>query len=154
MDYLFNAHIQRNKDKRNAKVYEIVRKEKLGNVERNIFVKEFKHPSTVLNGQYQPPYVEKREYVKHNGKYVQLSNYKKMMNIVSRPNSPKQVAKDVSSNVCKKDCAKVGKVCNKDTKRCNKVKKVVTTGDKQCKKDCVAIKKVCNQTTGRCNKSW
>ena len=42
MDYLFNAQIQRNKDIKNAKTYKQLRKEKLGNVERIIYVKEFK----------------------------------------------------------------------------------------------------------------
>jgi len=142
MDYLFNAQIQRNKDKKNAKTYKQLRKEKLGNVERIIYVKEIK---IVSNSGRSSPIFEKKEYVRQNGKYIQLDNYKKKMNIKSSSKSSL-----VSGKKCKTDCKKIDKVCNKTTGRCNKVKKVLF--NETCKKDCASINKICNKNTRRCNK--
>jgi hypothetical protein len=90
---------ENNKKKRDAKIYTLVKKEKIGNVERNIFLKDEKH------------------YVKHNGKYMQLKNFKEMMKKKNLYQSPTPQGKK-----CKKDCVAVKKVCNKVTGRCNKPK--------------------------------
>ena len=152
MDYLFNTQIQRNKDIKNAKTYKQLRKEKLGNVERIIYVKEFKKVSN--NGRSSPVF-EKKEYVRHNGKYIQLDNYKKLMNIKSSSRSSSKSSSRsslVSGKECKTDCKKINKICNKTTGRCNKIKNVSLNNNKTCKKDCASINKICNKNTGRCNK--
>lgn len=102
MDLLRNvAAYENNKKKRDAKIYALVKKEKIGNVERNIFSKDGNH------------------YVKHNGKYMQLKNYKEMMKKKNLYKSPSPVKKG-----CKRDCVAIKKICNEKTRRCNNPKKV------------------------------
>jgi hypothetical protein len=152
MDLLRNvARYEANKKKRDAKVYKFVRKQKLGNVERIIWQKPVDNKMV--------------EYVKYNGKYMQLKNYEAMMKrkdfwkqvrifnnrlFTKKPESPKKPKSP--GRQCKKDCESINKVCNKKSGRCN-VPPKVKPGFKQCKRHCVAFGKVCNKSTGRCNKA-
>ena len=151
MDLLRNvAQYEANKKKRDAKVYKFVRKQKLGNVERIIWQKPVDNKMV--------------EYVKYNGKYMQLKNYEAMMKrkdswkqirifnnrlFTQKPESPKKSKS--SGKQCKKDCKAIGKVCNKKSGRCN-VPPKVKPGFKQCRQLCAAFGKICNKSTGRCNK--
>ena len=153
MDLLRNvAQYEANKKKRDAKVYQFVRKQKLGNVERIIWQKPVDNKMV--------------EYVKYNGKYMQLKNYEAMMKrkdldkqqrnfqkmLFASPKKTESPEKpELPGKECKKDCKAIGKVCNKKSGRCN-VPPKEQTGFKQCKKDCAAIGKVCNKSTGRCHK--
>ena len=117
MELLRNqAAYERNKNKKNAKIYEVVRKQQIGNVERKIYRK------LGSDGKY-------KEYVKYNGRYVQLKNYKEIMKKKNLYKSPSPVRKSASpvrsaeGKKCKKDCAAIKKVCNKKTGRCNNPKK-------------------------------
>ena len=144
MDLLRNVtQYEANKKKRDAKIYQFVRKQKLGNVERIIWQKPVDNKMV--------------EYVKYNGKYMQLKNYKIMMkqkNLYKSPSPIRESPKksESSGKKCKKDCESIGKVCNKKSGRCIAPPKE-KTGNKQCKKDCKAIGKVCNTSTGRCHKA-
>jgi len=153
MDLLRNvAQYEANKKKRDAKVYQFVRKQKLGNVERIIWQKPVDNKMV--------------EYVKYNGKYMQLKNYEAMMKrkdlykqqvnfqkmLLASPKKPQSPEKPESpGKECKKDCKAIGKVCNKKTGRCKAPPKE-QTGFKQCKRHCEAFGKVCNKSTGRCHK--
>lgn len=81
----------------NAKKYVLVRSDLVGNQKRNIYIKD------------------SNEYIKHNGKYIQLKNYKEMV-------FKKNELQLNKSKPCKKDCAAENKICNKKTHRCNKIK--------------------------------
>lgn len=108
MELLRNQAIyERNRKNRNAKNYTFVRKQMIGKLERNVFSKQ-----QMVDGS-----MKKLEYVKHNGKYVQLKKYKELMKKKNLYKSPSPEGKK-----CKKDCVAIGKYCNKITGRCNKVK--------------------------------
>lgn len=110
MELLRNqASYERKQKLRNQRDYVFVRKQQIGKVERNIFSKKTKIPGTER--------VQTVEYVKHNGKYMQLKNYKDMMKKKNLYQSPSPVLKK-----CKKDCPSIKKVCNTKTGRCNKIK--------------------------------
>lgn len=98
MDLLKRAYDgEKDRKAKNAKQYILVRSDLVGNQKRNIFSKDSK------------------EYIKHNGKYIQLKNY--MEKVLKKKEL--QVKK---SQPCKKDCAAENKICNKETHRCNKIK--------------------------------
>jgi hypothetical protein len=120
------GHYERIRKAKNDKNYQVVRKDKIGNLDRNIYIKN------------------NIEYVKYNGKYMQLKNYKTVMKNKGLYRSPEP------SKECKKDCESLNKMCNKKTGRCN-IKKSFD-GNKECKKDCRSLNKMCNKKTGRCNK--
>jgi hypothetical protein len=98
---------EQQKKKRDEKLYSFVRKEKVGNVERKVYLKVKKSSEGT----------KKVEYVKHNGKFMQLKNYKEMMKKKNLYKSPSPQGKK-----CKKDCKAIKKECNKVTGRCNKPK--------------------------------
>ena len=71
MELLRNvAAYERSKKKRDEKIYLFVRKQQFGKVERNVYAKVHKLPGGDT---------KKLEYVKYNGKYMQLVNYKDLM---------------------------------------------------------------------------
>ena len=151
MELLRNvAAYERSKKKRDEKIYLFVRKQQFGKVERNVYAKVHKLPGGDT---------KKLEYVKYNGKYMQLVNYKDLMkkkNLYKSPSPTKAASPKASSpgdgKKCKKDCVALGKVCNKKTGRCIAKKASKSSGQKECKTDCSLKNKVCNKTTGRCNK--
>lgn len=109
MELLRNqAAYEMNKKQRDAKTYTFVRKQMIGKVERNVFAKH----------QNVEGVMKKVEYVKHNGKYMQLKRYKDMMKQKNLYKSPSPEGKK-----CKKDCQAIKKYCNKLTGRCNNSKK-------------------------------
>jgi hypothetical protein len=111
MELLRNqAAYERNKKQRNAKTYTFVRKQMIGKVERNVFAKH----------QNVEGVMKKVEYVKHNGKYMQLKRYKDMM---KQKNLYKSPSSSPAGKKCKKDCEAIKKICNKATGRCNNLKK-------------------------------
>lgn len=116
MELLRNqAAYEKARNKQNAKVYEVVRKQQIGNVERKVFRK------LGSDGKY-------KEYVRYNGRYVQLKNYKEIMKKKNLYKSPSPVRsasskRSAEGKKCKKDCAAIKKICNKKTGRCNKPKK-------------------------------
>lgn len=77
------------------KKYELVRSIMYGNQKRNIYIKN------------------SIEYIKHNGKFMQLKNYDEMK---------KKKYNEQQKNGCKHDCKAENKICNKKTLRCNKIK--------------------------------
>lgn len=109
MEMLRGAY-ERDRKLKNAKAYTFVRKQQIGNVERNVFVKD------------------SNEYVKHNGKFMKLKNYKELMkskNLYKSPSPQKSPSLQKLSSPkkpCKKDCSLIKKVCNNKTGRCNKPK--------------------------------
>ena len=108
MELLRNqAAYEQQKKKRDEKLYSFVRKEKVGNVERKVYLKVNKSNEGT----------KKVEYVKHNGKFMQLKNYKEMMKKKNLYKSPSPQGKK-----CKKDCKAIKKEGNKVTGRCNKPK--------------------------------
>ena len=121
MEMLRGAY-ERDRKKKNAKAYTFVRKQKIGNVERNVFIKEFKHPKQFINGVWKSPYSEKIEYVKYNGKYMRLKNYKELMKSKNLYKSPSPPKLSPVKKPCKKDCSLIQKMCNNKTGRCNKIK--------------------------------
>lgn len=121
MEMLRSAY-ERDRKLKNAKAYTFVRKQQIGNVERNVFVKELKHPGKWVNGSRKSPYTEKVEYVQHNGKYMKLKNYKELMKSKNLYKSPSPQKLSSPGKSCKKDCILIKKVCNKKTGRCNKPK--------------------------------
>lgn len=145
MELLRNvAAYERSKKKRDEKIYQFVRKQQFGKVERNVYAKVHKLPGGAT---------KKLEYIKYNGKYMQIVNYKDLMkkkNLYKSP-SPK-ASSSGDGKKCKKDCVALGKDCNKKTGRCNAKKVSKVSGQKECKTDCSLKNKVCNKTTGRCNK--
>jgi hypothetical protein len=121
MEMLRGAY-ERDRKNKIAKAYTFVRKQKIGNVERNVFVKEIKHYGKHVNGSYKSPFSEKVEYVKYNGKYMKLKNYKELMKSKNLYKSPSPQKLSSPRKSCKKDCSLIKKVCNNKTGRCNKPK--------------------------------
>jgi len=98
MDLVRRAYVgEKDRKAKNAKQYTLVRSDLVGNQKRNIFRKDSK------------------EYIKHNGKYIQLKKYMEMA-------LKKKELLLKKSQPCKKDCAAENKICNKKTHRCNKIK--------------------------------
>lgn len=98
MDLLNMGYIgEKDRKAKNAKKYILVRSDIVGKQKRNIYSKDSK------------------EYIKHNGKYIQLKNYMKIM-------LQKNELYLKNINPCKKDCAAENKICNKITGRCNNKK--------------------------------
>lgn len=102
MDLVRRAYVgEKDRKAKNAKQYILVRSALIGKQKRNIYIKDSK------------------EYIKHNGKYVQLKKY--MKNMIDK--EILQINKEIEkTNPCKKDCAAENKICNKKTHRCNKIK--------------------------------
>ena len=123
MEVLRGAY-ERDRKKNNAKSYIFVRKQQIGNVERNVFAKKVHHYGKTVNGRYYSPRTETVEYVKYNGKYMQLKKYKEMMKAKNLYKSPSPKAKSPIIKKCKKDCVSINKICNTKTGRCNKIKSV------------------------------
>lgn len=95
MDLLKRGYIgEKDRKEKNAKKYILVRSDIVGKQKRNIYSKDSK------------------EYIKHNGKYIQLKNFMKM--VIQKKES---YLKNIFP--CKKDCAAKNKICNKITHRCN-----------------------------------
>ena len=145
MDLLRNIAIyEANKRKRDAKRYTFVRKEKIGKLERNVFSKQKfdTKTNTFITA----------EYVKHNGKHMELNNFKTLMKKKNLYTSPSPIKSPVEKSKinCKKDCVSINKECNFKTGRC--IIKKNFDGNKECKKNCELINKKCNKQTGRCNK--
>ena len=93
MDLVKRAYIgEKDRKAKNAKQYILVRSDFVGNQKRNIFSKDSK------------------EYIKHNGKYIQLKKYMEMA-------LKKKELQLKKSQPCKKDCAAENKICNKKTRR-------------------------------------
>lgn len=131
MEMLRGAY-ERDRKLKNAKAYTFVRKQKIGNVERNVFVKNMPKPDKWVTGRIDrviyDKWVDKTqlqnkvEYVKYNGKYMQLKNYKELIKSKNLYKSPSYQKVSSPGKSCKKDCSLIKKVCNKKTGRCNKPK--------------------------------
>jgi len=104
MDLINRGYIgDRDRKLKNAKRYILVRSALIGKQKRNIYIKDSK------------------EYIKHNGKYVQLKKY--MENMINK--EILQINKGIEKtkkSPCKQDCVAKNKICNTKTKRCNKIK--------------------------------
>lgn len=122
MEILRSAY-ERDKKLKNENAYTFVRKQKIENVERNVFVKKMPRPdkwvTSRLDRVIYDKWVDKTvpvnstEYVKHNGKFMQLKNYKELLKSKNKyPDSQKLSSPGKS---CKKDCSLSKKESNKKT---------------------------------------
>ena len=115
---LINAYRgEKERKAKNDKNYKLVRTVMYGEQKRNIYSKN------------------SLEYIKHNGKFMQLKKYNEMRKKKHNELMKKQQKKD-----CKKDCKAENKICNKKTLRCNKIKEEKVPKEKKVPKR-VAAKK-------------
>ena len=117
---ILTATTNKNNRAKNAKRYIVLYSQKIGNKMMNVYSRNSK------------------EYVRHNGKYMQLTKYKDLLKAKGLYKSPTKL---IEKN-CKRDCKLIEKICNKKTGRCNKIK----------------VPKICKEgkerypLTGRCRK--
>jgi hypothetical protein len=122
MEILRSAY-ERDKKLKNENAYTFVRKQKIGNVERNVFEKKMPRPdkwvTSRLDRVIYDKWVDKTvpvnstEYVKHNGRFMQLKNYKELLK--SKNKSPSSQKLSSHGKSCKKDCSLSKKESNKKT---------------------------------------